>query len=740
MIDRDDPRLTAYALGEADAETALVVEQALAESEALRRAAAEIRDTAALLSKALAAESAPALTADQHQAIAEGARASARRRLPRALPWAGLAAAAAVVALVVSRDAGPLPEVRTAAGPSPAPIAPGVATPSSGPPPTPAGRVTVQGVVRDATGAALPGANVVVEELATGRRHHLSTDGQGRYEKKDIPAGPIVATADLPGFQDQRSGEIQSPGAVVDWNPTLQVGAVTESVTVAGTAVRSANMSAAAAARPSGLAYVDVQRPSEREDFNTEAYAHREDSGFVETALHPLSTFSVDVDTASYSNVRRFLGAGRLPPVGAVRVEEMVNYFPYDYAAPQGRDAFAAHVEAAPAPWNPAHRLLRVGLKAREIAAEKRPATNLVFLIDVSGSMNQPNKLPLVQRALKMLVRRLDSRDRVAIVVYAGRAGLVLPSIRGDREADILEAIDRLEAGGSTNGGEGIQLAYDIASREFVRGGVNRVVLATDGDFNVGVTDEGSLVRLVQQKAKTGVFLTVLGFGMGNLQDARLESLADKGNGSYAYVDTENEARKALVEEMTSTLVTVAKDVKVQIEFNPARVRAYRLLGYENRRLEAEDFKDDAKDAGEVGAGHAVTALYELVPPGVPLPRPAADPLVYQRPAAPGGSGAGSDLMRLKVRYRQPDGQTGEEREWRIPDRVAHLEDASADFKFQAAVAAFGMILRDSPHKGGASLDAVLALADEGLGPDAGGYRAEFVGLVKRAQALRGRE
>ena len=706
MIDRDDPRLTAHALGEADAETALVVEQALAESEALRRAAAEVRDTAGLLSTALAAEPAPALTADQHRAIAEGARPSARRRIARALPWAGLAAAAVVVALVVSRDAGPLPEVRTVAGyvvPSAAPSLP--ARPTSGGAP-----------------AADTTAPVAVQGVA-------ETKGSPRGET--VIANPATAALEPEG-KGGAVGGIQ--GAVAGGRPA-------ESIAVVGAVARSNVMSTATAGAPLGRrAFVDVDRRSQTEDFNTEAYAHREDSDFVETALHPLSTFSVDVDTASYSNVRRFLGASRLPPAGAVRIEEMLNYFPYDYAAPQGRDAFAAHVEVATAPWNPAHRLVRVGLKAREIAAEKRPATNLVFLIDVSGSMNQPNKLPLVQRALKMLVRRLDSRDRVAIVVYAGQAGLVLPSIRGDREADILEAIDRLEAGGSTNGGEGIQLAYDIASRELVRGGVNRVVLATDGDFNVGVTDEGSLVRLVQQKAKTGVFLTVLGFGMGNLQDSRLESLADKGNGNYAYVDTENEARKALVEEMTSTLITVAKDVKVQIEFNPARVRAYRLLGYENRRLEAEDFKDDAKDAGEVGAGHAVTALYELVPPGAPLPRPAADPLVYQRPAAPGGSGAGSDLMRLKLRYKQPDGQKGEEREWRIPDRVAHLEDASADFKFQAAVAAFGMILRDSPHKGRATLDSVLGLADEGLGPDAAGYRAEFVGLVKRAQALRARE
>jgi Ca-activated chloride channel family protein len=609
-----------------------------------------------------------------------------------------------VVAVVVSRDHGPMPEVRTAR--VPASVVP-PAAPSLSPPSAPGATASETALalamptVAESDGA--PAAATVLEEAVTGSRRDAGV--KGRVED-DIQGGV-------------RAGITR---------PLLALTPGTESAATAG------------APRGGAVAFVDLDRRSEVAAFDTEAYAHREDSDFVETALHPLSTFSVDVDTASYSNVRRFLQAGRLPPAGAVRIEEMLNYFPYDYAAPEGRDVFAAHVETALAPWNRSHRLVRVGLKSREIAAEKRPATNLVFLIDVSGSMNHPNKLPLVQRALKMLVRRLDGRDRVAMVVYAGQAGLVLSSTAGDQQATILEAIDRLEAGGSTNGGEGIHLAYDIASREFVRGGVNRVVLATDGDFNVGVTDEGSLVRLVQQKAKTGVFLTVLGFGMGNLQDARLESLADKGNGNYAYVDTENEARKALVDQMTSTLVTVAKDVKVQIEFNPARVRAYRLLGYENRRLEAEDFKDDAKDAGEVGAGHAVTALYELVPPGVPLPRPAADPLVYQRPGVPGGTGAGSDLMRLKLRYKQPDGQTGEEREWRIPDHVRPLEAGSADFKFQAAVAAFGMILRNSPHKGSASLEAVLRLADEGRGADAAGYRAEFVGLVQKARALRAGE
>ena len=460
----------------------------------------------------------------------------------------------------------------------------------------------------------------------------------------------------------------------------------------------------------------------------------------MEVALHPLSTFSVDVDTASYANVRRFLNAGQQPPVDAVRIEEMVNYFPYDYAPPQGREAFAAHVEVAPAPWKREHQLVRVAIKAREIAEENRPASNLVFLIDVSGSMEAPNKLPLVQQSLKMLVRRLDRRDRVALVVYAGRAGLVLPSTPGDRQEDLLEAIDRLKAGGSTNGGEGIQLAYDIAAREFIRGGVNRVVLATDGDFNVGTTDEGSLVRLVQQKAERGVFLTVLGFGMGNLQDSRLETLADKGNGHYAYVDTENEARKALVEEITSTLVTVAKDVKIQVEWNPARVLAYRLIGYENRALAPEDFKDDRKDAGEVGAGHAVTALYELIPVGGRLPRPRTDPLTYQRPGGPIAGARGTDLLTLKLRHKEPEGQTSQAREWPVAGRPVSLDEASADYRFAAAVAQFGMLLRGSPHKGGSDFASVLALAEGSLGDDRLGYRAEFVTLVKKARELMGRE
>jgi Ca-activated chloride channel family protein len=469
--------------------------------------------------------------------------------------------------------------------------------------------------------------------------------------------------------------------------------------------------------------------------FNTEGYAYRADNDFLDVAAHPLSTFAMDVDTASYSNVRRFLTKGHLPPADAVRIEEMVNYFTYEYRAPSEGAPFAAHVEIGPAPWRPAHRLVRIGLKAREIEAVDRPASNLVFLIDVSGSMSNENKLPLVQQSLRLLLQQLDERDRVAIVVYAGAAGLVLPSTRADLKATIAEAIDRLQAGGSTNGGQGIQLAYDVAARNLVRGGVNRVILATDGDFNMGLTDQGGLVRLVQEKAKQGVFLSVLGFGMGDYKDDTLESLADKGNGNYAYIDTINEARRALVEQMNATLVTVAKDAKIQVEFNPARVKSYRLLGYENRLLRPEEFADDSKDGGEVGAGHAVTALYEVVPAGGSTGA-AAPALKYQGGRAPSAAAAGGELLTVSVRYKEPEGEKSSLLQWPVADSGASLQDASPDFRFAAGVAAFGMLLRDSPHRGQATPEQVVELARAGLEHDPSGYREEFLSLVHKAQPL----
>ncbi len=483
---------------------------------------------------------------------------------------------------------------------------------------------------------------------------------------------------------------------------------------------------------------------------NTETYDFHRDSEFQKVADNPVSTFAADVDTASYSNVRRFLADGKRPPVDAVRIEELVNYFPYDYTGPdtqqQGegtlptakqRAPLAAQLEVASAPWAPEHRLVRIGLKGREIPDAVRPAANLVFLLDVSGSMNEPKKLPLVKQSLRLLVDKLHADDRVAIAVYAGASGLALPSTPASHKEEILDAIDRLEAGGTTNGAMGIQLAYDLAQANFVKGGVNRVILATDGDFNVGMSSEGELVRLIEEKAKSGVFLSVLGFGTGNVKDATMEQLADRGNGNYAYIDSLAEARKTLVEQAGGTLVTIAKDVKLQVEFNPAQVQAYRLIGYENRLLAKEDFNNDKVDAGEIGAGHTVTALYEIVPPGEDMKAlPAVDSLKYQTPVASAGTPASDELLTVKVRYKEPDSDTSDRLEFPLFDRGARFADATADFKFASAVAAFGMILRDSPHKGSATIVDVEAWGRAGLGNDAGGYRKEFLGLVERSRSF----
>jgi Ca-activated chloride channel family protein len=474
---------------------------------------------------------------------------------------------------------------------------------------------------------------------------------------------------------------------------------------------------------------------------NTEAYDRVVDNSFMQVMQNPLSTFSIDVDTASYANMRRFLMRGQRPPKDSVRIEELVNYFPYDYAPPAKSDEkpFASHVEVAACPWEPTHRLVRVGLKGREIAADKRPASNLVFLIDVSGSMQPQNKLPLVKKAMTMLIDQLNGEDRVAIVVYAGSSGLVLPSTAcNDREKQsVLNSLEELSAGGSTNGGEGIGLAYSVAQSNFIQGGTNRVILCTDGDFNVGVTNQGDLTRLIEKKAKGGVFLSVLGFGMGNLKDSTMEKLADKGNGNYGYIDTIQEAKKVLVEQMSGTLITIAKDVKIQIEFNPAVVSSYRLIGYENRLLAKEDFNDDKKDAGEIGAGHAVTALYEVVPAGEKAPVAPVDALKYQKPApAAATTGESGEMLTLKLRYKQPDGDTSALIEVPVKDSDAKFAKASPDFKFASAVAAFGMILRDSPHKGSANYGAVLEWAEDGVAKDPSGYRAEFLELVKKAKGI----
>jgi Ca-activated chloride channel family protein len=471
-------------------------------------------------------------------------------------------------------------------------------------------------------------------------------------------------------------------------------------------------------------------------EFNTEAYDATQDTPFVAAKDTPLSTFSIDVDTASYSNVRRFLSQGQLPPSGAVRVEELVNYFSYAYPEPTGEVPFSVTTEISQAPWNPQHKLLLVGMQGKHVDARQLPARNLVFLLDVSGSMNEPNKLPLLKRSLSTLASNLGERDQVAIVVYAGASGVVLPPTSGARQSLIREALDRLEAGGSTNGGEGIELAYSLAQQMARPGSMTRVVLATDGDFNVGVTNQSDLFQLIEDKRKSGVFLSVLGFGMGNYKDSTLELLADKGNGNYAYIDTLAEARKVLVAQAGATLSTLAKDVKLQLEFNPAKVGAYRLIGYENRRLAARDFNDDAKDAGELGAGHSVTALYEIVPPGVAVDSGQVDALRYQAPAQP-VPGHGSELCSLKLRYKEPTSEKSKLVEQVVQDTDSQLSATTPSFRFGAAVAVFGMTLRESPARGNSSFGLARQLAEGALGTDSEGYRHEFLSLVDTARGLR---
>ncbi|HEV7425003.1 MAG TPA: VWA domain-containing protein [Thermoanaerobaculia bacterium] len=467
--------------------------------------------------------------------------------------------------------------------------------------------------------------------------------------------------------------------------------------------------------------------------FNTEEYGRIVENEFLSVADNPLSTFSVDVDRAAYSNIRRFLRDGQRPPRDAVRIEEMVNYFTYDYPDPSGAQPFSVTTEVASCPWNERHRVLLIGLQGRRMKTADLPANNLTFLIDVSGSMMEPDKLPLVKEGLELLVNQLRPKDRVAIVVYAGNAGLVLPSTPGSDKGTILSAIQSLEAGGSTAGGAGIKLAYEVAKQNFIDGGNNRVILATDGDFNVGASSDGELEQLIESKRRDRIFLTVLGFGTGNVKDSKMELLADKGNGNYAYIDTLSEARKVLVSEMGATLFTIAKDVKLQIEFNPTKVASYRLIGYENRLLRKEDFNNDAKDAGDIGAGHSVTALYELVMPGDESATASVDPLKYQSTKV---TAASAELLTLKLRYKEPEGDTSKLLTYTVNDSHADVTAASDNLRFASAVAEFGMLLRDSKFKGDATYDEVRTLARKSLGGDFEGYRHDFLTMITDAQKL----
>lgn len=469
------------------------------------------------------------------------------------------------------------------------------------------------------------------------------------------------------------------------------------------------------------------------QDWNTESYSTISENGFKNVSVNPLSTFSIDVDNASYSNVRRYINQGELPPVDAVRIEEMINYFKYNYPEPTGEHPFSVSTELGECPWNSNHYLMHVGLKGKSIDKSELPPSNLVFLIDVSGSMSSANKLPLLKRAFKMLVSELRPTDRVSIVVYAGAAGKVLDSTPGNNKQKILKALENLSAGGSTAGGEGLKLAYKIARKNFIEDGNNRIILATDGDFNVGISSTSEMERLVEKERESGIFMSVIGFGTGNIKDDKMETIADKGNGNYAYIDNILEARKVFITEFGGTLFTIAKDVKFQLEFNPQQVKAYRLVGYENRLLNDEDFNDDTKDAGEMGAGHTVTALYEIIPAGSDELVPSVDSLKYQS-SNPVSGKTSKELLTIKLRYKAPDGNKSKLLEQTVQNRIS--KNTSDNFRFSSAVASFGMLLRGSEFMGNITNDLILELAKNAKGTDEEGYRAEFIQLVKTVKDL----
>lgn len=600
---------------------------------------------------------------------------------------------------------------------------------------------SVTGIVRDESGNPLD--NVSVYEK--GNKNGVITDNQGTYKLKLSTKTPVLQFSRV-GYETQtiKVGN----NSKIDITLKYSKQDLKEVVVVAYGAQKKsiANRSAEIAPGISVNRYQNIYSspvtladgskiamPEREDEFNTEEYDAINETGFQSPFHNPLSTFSIDVDAASYSNIRRFITQGSTPPKDAVRIEEMINYFDYDYPQPTDNTPFSVITELGTAPWNPKHKLLHIGLQGIKMAATDLPASNLVFLIDVSGSMEDPSKLPLLKSSFRLLIEQLRPQDHIAIVVYAGAAGLVLPPTPGNEKMKILEALDKLQAGGSTAGGEGIQLAYATARKHFREGGNNRVILATDGDFNVGVSDNSSMQRLIEEKRKDGIFLTVLGFGMGNYKDSKMEILADKGNGNYAYIDNISEARKVLVKEFGSTLFTIAKDVKLQLEFNPAKVKGYRLIGYENRMLRSEDFKDDKKDAGELGSGHTVTALYEIIPAGVDTDFPIPDKLKYQNSKTKNSSNS-NELVTVKLRYKKPTEDKSQEISFAVKDQSGQQQ--SENFRWSAAVAEFGMLLRKSDYAQQSSIQQVLSLANGSMGKDEDGYRKEFIQLVQRAKDM----
>jgi Ca-activated chloride channel homolog len=593
---------------------------------------------------------------------------------------------------------------------------------------------TITGKVTDSQGQPIPGVNVNVKGLRNPSPGSI-TDLNGFY-KIQVDQKATVLVFSFIGYTsvEEKIGD----RSIINVIMTEDVGSLQEVVVTGYGSGKDRASKSVIMSAPSAMDFKSQSSFQRYNDnFNTEGYAAINENGFKNVKNNPLSTFSIDVDNASYSNIRRYINMGQLPPVDAVRIEEMINYFKYTYPEPKGEHPFSVYTELADCPWNNKHQLLHIGLKGKSIDKSSLPPSNLVFLIDVSGSMSDPNKLPLLKSAFSLLINELRPQDRVAIVVYAGAAGLVLESTSGSRKERILSAIDNLEAGGSTAGGEGLKLAYAQAEKNFVEGGNNRIILATDGDFNVGESSNGGMAKLVEEKRDLGIFITVLGFGMGNIKDDKMEIIADKGNGNYSYIDNLQEARKVLVREFGGTLFTIAKDVKFQIEFNPAKVASYRLIGYENRLLNDEDFNDDKKDAGEMGAGHNVTALYELIPSGTDEVLPSVDPLKYQN----SGSNSkaidnSSEYLTIKLRYKKPDGKTSMLFEKPVNGYINDLDDASDNLKFAAAVTEFGMILRNSEFKGNATLEGAARLARSGRGDDEDGYRAELIRLINTAKDM----
>ena len=823
-IQADDPKLTAYVLGELNETERAEVEMMLKQNEAAREEVEAIRDAMDMLTAAFQQEATPALDAHQRNdvlnAAERGAPRSGRGRAWKG--WGGLALAATFLAVLGAslilanpgifqgyslKDAAPLAETRDLNAPKPPPrdlgrmqlaeVAQQPPAPEAKPEPKPEPKLKP---------ASVPAASAPPPVQQT---QYASDGGLGNVGKKDASAveKKVVEYEVPPQVNSQSVGQpkaLSYSQSEMGAEPSSTATSAAEAKDTApppksaGVPIQSSPQTYSYDINGSGPAQVEIYKGKDEKGLSliesdgslgtvnskdagygtdrhcndafqneiaperpiherrerlrlqkvtpatppgTERYAQIIENRFIPVADQPLSTFSIDVDTASYANVRRFLSQGTFPPQDAVRIEEMINYFKYEYPAPAGETPFSVNVEVAKCPWQTEHMLARVGLKGKVPPMEDRQPANIVFLLDVSSSMSDANKLPLVKKAMLLLLDSLSARDRIGVVTYNETPRVMLESAGCHEKTQIASVIEGLRANGSTNGIGGIQLAYEMASRNFVQGGINRVVLATDGDFNVGVFDDDSIMRIIQDKAKSGVFLTVLGFGQGNLQDKKLETLADKGNGVYAYIDSFQEARRVMLEQVAGTMMTIAKDVKIQVEFNPAKVGGYRLIGYENRALAAKDFNDDRKDAGEIGAGHTVTALYELAPPGVPFGDPKVDALKYQTPPPATASATpetpatnSNDLMTVKLRYKQPESDTSARIDLPVAANVA--PEPSNDFTFAASVAAFGMLLRDSDYKGHATFDSVLDWAQKGKGSDPDGRRAEFIDLVKTAKAL----